>query len=532
VHKGHPVILLNLPAGLRQRRLIFVMAVVLLGAFALAAPFATTPMRRLDAFIPTLEAIIFVNDLITSVLLFAQYAIFPSRAMLMLASGYLFTALIVIPHALTFPGAFTPGGLLGAGLQSTGWLYYFWHVGFPSAVLAYALLKGAAPRNNAEKVTTARAIGLSVAIVLALVCALTWAVTAGDQYLPTFFSDRTKHVRDILNVAIPVMLVVSGIALAALWIRRVSVLDYWLMLVIWSLILEEILIALLSDARFSFGFYAGRVFSLITSLIVLVLLLAETTKLHARLARSYQLLESERESKLMNIDAVAASIAHEVRQPLTAIASSGNAALRFLDGVSPDIQRARSLLRKMTDESYRASEVLESIRTLFREDDRERRAIDLNELSLEVLQLLRVEINDHGVTVRTDLAIELPAVEGHRNQLRQVLINLVLNALEAMDATKEGSRVLFVKTGRQTRDSVIVAVEDSGPGIESKRLEGIFDAFVTTKTHGMGLGLAISRTIIESHGGQLSASSDGVNGARFQLVLPTQHSDATTAPLA
>jgi len=517
--KGHPVILLNLPASSRQRRLILVVALVLLGAFALAAPFATTPMRRLDAFIPTLQAVIFVNDLITSVLLFAQYAIFPSRAMLVLASGYLFTAMIVIPHALTFPGAFAPGGLLGAGLQSTGWLYYLWHIGFPSAVLAYAVLKDAAP--VPEKGATARAIGLSVAIVLALVCAFTWAVTAGDKYLPTFFSDSTKHVRDILNVAIPVMLVVSGIALAALWIRRVSILDYWLMLVVWSLILEEILIALLSDTRFSLGFYAGRAFSLITSLIVLVLLLAETTKLHARLARSYQLLESERESRLMNIDAVTASIAHEVRQPLTAIASSGNAALRFLDSASPDVQRVRALLGKMTEESHRASEVLESIRTLFRKDDRERQAFDLNELSREVLQLLRVEINDHAVMVRTALANELPLVEGHRNQLRQVLINLVLNALEAMDATKEGDRVLFVKTGRQTSDSVVVAVEDSGPGIDSKRLDGIFDAFVTTKAHGMGLGLAISRTIVESHGGQLTAASDGMKGARFQLVLPT-----------
>jgi signal transduction histidine kinase len=521
--------LLNLPASSRQRRLVLVVALVLLGAFALAAPFATTPMRRLDAFIPTLQAVIFVNDLITSVLLFAQYAIFPSRAMLVLASGYLFTALIVIPHALTFPGAFAPGGLLGAGLQSTGWLYYLWHIGFPSAVLAYAVLN-AAP--VPEKGATARAIGLSVAIVLALVCAFTWAVTAGDKYLPTFFSDSTKHVRDILNVAIPVMLVVSGIALAALWIRRVSILDYWLMLVVWSLILEEILIALLSDTRFSLGFYAGRAFSLITSLIVLVLLLAETTKLHARLARSYQLLESERESRLMNIDAVTASIAHEVRQPLTAIASSGNAALRFLDSASPDVQRVRALLGKMTEESHRASEVLESIRTLFRKDDRERQAFDLNELSLEVLQLLRVEINDHAVMVRTALANELPLVEGHRNQLRQVLINLVLNALEAMDATKEGDRVLFVKTGRQTSDSVVVAVEDSGPGIDSKRLDGIFDAFVTTKAHGMGLGLAISRTIVESHGGQLTAASDGMKGARFQLVLPTEQADATAGPLA
>jgi membrane-associated sensor protein len=138
----HPVIFLAyLPATSQQRRLVFFVATFLLIASAIAAPFADLPVRRFDSFIPSIAAIIFVNDLVTSVLLFAQYSIVPSRAMLVLAGGYLFTALIVIPHALTFPGAFTQTGLLGAGLQSTGWLYFFWHIGSPIAVLAYACLK-------------------------------------------------------------------------------------------------------------------------------------------------------------------------------------------------------------------------------------------------------------------------------------------------------------------------------------------------------------------------------------------------------
>ena len=263
------------------------------------------------------------------------------RALLALASGYLFTALIVIPHALTFPGAFSPTGLLGAGLQSTGWLYYFWHIGSPMAVLAYACLKDPSRPSTANHGSAAKSIGWSVVIVATLVCGLTWVATAGDWFLPPFFSDSTRHVRSSLYILIPLILLVGILALAVLWVRRRSVLDYWLMLAVYSLILEEILIALLSGARFSLGFYAGRVFALITSIVVLVLLLSETTRLYARLARSYRLLEHERDNKLMNVEAITASIAHEVRQPLTAIASNSSAAVRFLAARNPTFKRCR-----------------------------------------------------------------------------------------------------------------------------------------------------------------------------------------------
>ena len=133
--------LANQPATSQQRRLVVLVAALQVVAFGFAAPFAHIPLAQVNAFIPTLEGIIFVNDIITSIFLFAQYSIFPSRAILVLAAGYLFTALIVIPHALTFPGAFAPTGLLNAGLQSTSWLYNFWHIGIPASVFLYASLK-------------------------------------------------------------------------------------------------------------------------------------------------------------------------------------------------------------------------------------------------------------------------------------------------------------------------------------------------------------------------------------------------------
>ena len=201
------------------------------------------------------------------------------------------------------------------------------------------------------------------------------------------------------------------------------------------MILEQVIIALLSNERFSFGFYAGRGFSLVTSLIVLVLLLAETTKLYARLARSHQLLEHERDNKLTNAEAISASIAHEVKQPLAAIVTSCHAALRFLEKAPPDLKMLREILNKMTSESFRASEVLDSIRGIFTRANQRRQASDLNEISLEVLQSLDEELTNHGVTTRAELTAELPHVEGHNNQLREVMTNLVRNALEAMNNT-------------------------------------------------------------------------------------------------
>jgi PAS domain S-box-containing protein len=237
-------------------------------------------------------------------------------------------------------------------------------------------------------------------------------------------------------------------------------------------------------------------------------------------------LERERDNKLTNVEAIMAAIAHEVRQPLMAIVINGSAARRFLARAPADIDEATANLNRIINDCRRASEVFDSILTLFRREDQERQAIDVNEIALEVLQSSRGELAEHRVTTRTELASELPLISGHKRQLQQVISNLVQNAIEAMDNTTDRDRLLRVRTGLHNRDAIIVAVEDSGPGVDPKQLGSIFDAFFTTKSHGIGLGLAICRMIVERHGGQLTAASDGNNGARFQFVLPTDFSDA------
>jgi PAS domain S-box-containing protein len=237
-------------------------------------------------------------------------------------------------------------------------------------------------------------------------------------------------------------------------------------------------------------------------------------------------LEGERDNKLMNIEVVTASIAHEVRQPLAAIAMNGGAALRFIERVPLDIDELRAILNGMMGDCHRVSEVFDTIRALFRRVDQKREPTVLNEIVLDVLQTMRDELTNHGVATETELAHELHCVDGHRNQLRQVIYNLIHNAIESMDSTMDRSRLLRVITKSHGPDAIVVAVEDSGPGIDPRRLSGIFDPFISTKPDGMGLGLAICRMIVERHGGQLSASSDGKNGARFQLVLPARLADS------
>ena len=233
-------------------------------------------------------------------------------------------------------------------------------------------------------------------------------------------------------------------------------------------------------------------------------------------------LERERENKLLNMQAITAAIAHEVRQPLAALITNANAALRFLGKVPADHDEVRAALNRMISDGHRTSDVFESIRALFKKNDQGRQPIDLNEIILGVLQSLRDELKNRGIETRPELMSDLPLIIGHKTQLREVIFNLIDNAVDAMNTTIDHDRLLRVKTALHGSDSIVVAIEDNGPGLEPEQLEGIFDAFVTTKADGIGLGLAICRMIVENHGGHLSASSDGKSGAMFQCVLPTK----------
>jgi PAS domain S-box-containing protein len=254
--------------------------------------------------------------------------------------------------------------------------------------------------------------------------------------------------------------------------------------------------------------------------------ITDQRRTESALRETIKALERERQNKLMNVEAITASIAHEVRQPLAAIAANGNAALRFLEKTPPDHDEIRAALNRVISGSHHASEVFSGISVLFTRAGQIREPVNLSEIVRDALETVHEELRSHGVAARTELAPELPLAEGNGSQLYEVIVNLVRNAVEAMERAADSNRVLRVKTQLHRHDAIAVTVEDSGPGIAPKQLQRIFDPFVSTKAHGMGLGLAICRRIIEGHGGELSAESDGKRGALFRFVLPIQNKRA------
>jgi len=497
----------------RQRRLTLVLAAIVLIATTIIAPFGAIQLRRIDGFIPATESALIILDFVTAVLLFSQSRIIGSRGLLLLASGYLFSALVVLPHLLTFPGAFAPTGLLGAGLSTTAWLFIFWHLGLPISVIGYALI-------DERRDLSPSAIYFSVTFVIGLACALTWIVAVHDDSLPALFVDQIG-LTPLANHVTSIDFAVSVVALVVLWFRRKSLLDLWLIVSVSALVGELAMTTFVITSRFSLGFYTQRIFSLTASTIVLSALLAEAMVLYARLANAIVRLRREQETKIMSAQAITAAIAHEIKQPLTRITAGGGAAQRFLKMVPPQFDKAQAALDGVVNAGHSTSAVIDGFRSLFGKADEEQQLVDINELIPEVLETLNIQFKDHRVSIRVDLTPKLPLVSGNKSQLQEVVSNLIINSIEAMETTTLEGRMLLIRTEIRG-DKIAVAVEDSGPGIDKDQLGDIFTAFVTTKPHGMGLGLAISRMIIEYHGGKLTAASDSkYGGASFHFVLPT-----------
>lgn len=225
-------------------------------------------------------------------------------------------------------------------------------------------------------------------------------------------------------------------------------------------------------------------------------------------------------TRVMTLGELTASIAHEVNQPLAAIVTNGNACLRWLGGAQPNFVEARQSVERIIKDGYRASEVIQRVRNLVKKAPPRNYPVDLNEVIREVLALAQSQAKRNLVLVKQELANSLPFVLGDRVQLQQVILNLVINGIEAIGKSRDGERVLAIRSGQDESQNLFVAVRDTGLGIDPANTERLFDAFFTTKTDGMGMGLAISRTIIESHGGRLWATSNSPKGAVFQFQLP------------
>jgi signal transduction histidine kinase len=217
---------------------------------------------------------------------------------------------------------------------------------------------------------------------------------------------------------------------------------------------------------------------------------------------------------------MAGSISHEIKQPLTGITLSGSALVRYLEDTPPKLDKARSAAAKVIAGGHRIGQILDDIRNLFGKSERVPSRVNMNDLAREALRALDGELKNHNVVTRTHLKPGLPPIMGQGGQLQQVIVNLIQNAIDAMDSVDGGRRALLLRTEHNGGDAISITVEDTGPGIDPKKSDDMFGAFFTTKPHGMGLGLAICRMIVERHDGELSVSSAVPHGAIFRIKLP------------
>jgi PAS domain S-box-containing protein len=227
-------------------------------------------------------------------------------------------------------------------------------------------------------------------------------------------------------------------------------------------------------------------------------------------------------SRVTTLGELTASIAHEVNQPITGVVTNAEAALRWLEAEPPNLDKVREVLGQIVKDGMRAGDVIHRIRALIKKAPPRMARVDVNEAVLDVTALTRSELLRHGVSLQTQLATGLPLIEGDRIQLQQVILNLILNAVEAISSIDEGTREMRISTGREASNGVLVTVRDFGPGLDPRNVDRLFEAFYTTKPDGLGMGLAICRSIIEVHGGQLWATANEPRGAVFQFTLPLE----------
>jgi signal transduction histidine kinase len=260
--------------------------------------------------------------------------------------------------------------------------------------------------------------------------------------------------------------------------------------------------------------------------MIVVLLYEHGRRRRAEVMARSTMSELTHMNRVATAGELSASIAHEVSQPLSGITTSAGAALRWLAAETPNVEKARAAMVQVVSASHRAAEIVTSVRAMFKRESTERRRVDINELVLTVVGIVRLELEKAGAVLQTELDRNIPDVECDPVQVQQVILNLVMNAIEAMHSVRP--RVLSVRTKMNGPHMIYVAVEDTGGGIDPSNLPLIFKALVTTKESGMGMGLSICRSIIEHHHGRIWASAGARRGSIFQFELPTTAAEGST----
>jgi signal transduction histidine kinase len=539
--------------GSRELRFCLVLIAISAAVFVACVPYVRVPMPPSPPFVAVYNSVSALNDLTTSIILFGQFNILRSRALLLLASGYLFASLMSVVQLLTFAGMFTTAGLLGAEPQTALWLCVFWHGGFPLVVIFYALFH----RSNREivlppRIAIASALTAVVGAVLACWFLATWGAQNAGVLPPLLDETGFTPWQRIVNL-FDIILVLGAFGLLSTRPRH-SLLNLWLMVVMGYWFCDITLSSYLNGGRYDLGFYAGRVYGALAASFVLAVLVLENSRLYRSLAiaasglkeratellRANETLQNEiayreraeeglrqaqaelaRVSRMTAMGELTSSLAHEVNHPIGAIMMNAETCLRWLSHEVPNVERARTIASMMVKDGTRASETVARMQQLFDKGAPLREPVDLNDVIREMIVLLRGEATGNAVSIRAELMENLARVAGDRVQLKQVLMNLMINGIEAMN-DGDGTRELTIKSQPAEHQQIKVSISDTGVGLPSLSRNQIFKAFFTTKPHSIGIGLSISRSIVEEHGGILWATNNSSRGASFHLTLPIE----------
>ena len=515
-----PLVIASMPATGQHRTIAAGIVILLIVAAAVIAPFASIQVARVDAFIPVLQTVLTVVEFITAVLLFAQFSIQPQPALLALASGYIFSGSFAFLQTLAFPGAYAPAGLIGDGPNTPAWFYVLWHTSFPAAILVYALTKDAIGVSKLPVRSTKSSITITVVCVLAVIAVLTWIVTAKTEYIPSFFTGDIRLQTQFGNQVNLMLWVWGATVLTVLLSRSRTILDLWLMVTLLACMPNFLVAMVASSIRFTVGWYAARGFALFGSCTLLTVLLIEKTFLYSRLANALILQRRERTNRLLTVDAVTGAIAHELGTPLGAIALNASTARSQLRSTPPELDEMDDILDDIEADSHRAAAIISNIRELSKKTTDRRAPTRIEDAVRLVLRLLQHDLHINEVSVTTEFQDNLPEAHLDGTQLQQVLLNLVKNAIEAMSSVTSEVRSLRLRTSFDGRSTVLLSVQDSGPGISAEDREHIFDPFFTTKFDGTGLGLAISSTLVANYGGKLRLVKSDSDGSIFELAIP------------
>lgn len=534
--------LYTLPAGSRHRRMALGALIVSIAIFLIAAPFARVALPQVPAFIPIYQSALVTNDLITVVLLLGQYSFLRARALLALASGYLFCAFMAIAHALSFPGLFSPTGALGAGSQTTAWLYFIWHGGFPIFILAYLHLRkqplawvDSAVRSNTS---ARRSVLTAIAGTFALSVLVVLLTTVGHDALPVIMRGNQDDSGKQMVAA--GTWVLSLLALLCLF-RRPShtVLDLWLMVSLVAWLFDVALASVLNAGRFDLGFYSGRVYGWLASSFVLIVLLLENVRLYTDLADAHE-RERHRGEELEDArnaaDAAAqakseflAAMSHEIRTPM-------NGVIGMIDVLARSSLKAHqvAMVDLMRESAQSLLTIIDAILD-FSKIEAGRLDIESEPLAIaDVVEKVCAMLNRLAEKQKVELTLftdpQLPdEVLGDALRLRQVLINLINNAIKFSGGGATAGHVTvraLLTGGEKERVDVEFQVIDNGIGMTESTIAGLFGAFTqadastTRRFGGTGLGLAISSNLVRLMGGSIVVNSALGCGSTFTVKLP------------